>query len=75
MIHYSFLQSTMGKSKQKRKSTREPQLSANSIAARKRAKQDVVQRMVLTSIDSKRRGDIYGNVKKSLMMPFLLARG
>ena len=54
----------MGKSKQKRKSTREPQLSANSRAARKRAKQDVVHRMVVTSLESKTRGDVYGNVKK-----------
>ena len=54
----------MGKSKQKHKSTREPQLSANSRAARKRAKQDVVHGMVVTSLESKTRGDVYGNVKK-----------
>ena len=45
----------MGKSKQKRKSTRELQLSANSRAARKRVKQDVVNRMVMTSLESKTR--------------------
>ena len=73
MIHYSFLESIMGKSKQKRKSTREPQLSANSAAARKRAKQDVVHRMVATSLESKTRGDVYGNVKKSSMVPLLLS--
>ena len=54
----------MGKSKQKRKSTRELQLSANSRAARKRVKQDVVNRMVMTSLESKTRGDVYGDVKK-----------
>ena len=64
MIDYSLLESIMRKSKQKRKSAREPQLSANSIAVRKRAKQDVVHRMVLTSLESKTRGDVYGNVKK-----------
>ena len=64
MIHYSFFEYIMGKSKQKHKSTREPQLSANSRAARKRAKQDVVHRMVVTSLESKTRGDVYGNVKK-----------
>ena len=64
MVHYSFFEYIMGKSKQKHKSTREPQLSANSIAARKRAKQDAVHRMVLTSLESKTRGDVYGNVKK-----------
>ena len=40
----------MGKSKQKRKTTREPQLSANNKAARKRANKDVVHRMVMTSL-------------------------
>ena len=55
----------MGKSKQKRKSAGEPQLSANSRAARKRAKQNVVHRMVMTYLESKTRGDVYGNVKKS----------
>ena len=58
MIHYSLLESTIRKSKQKRKSAREPQLSANSIAASKRAKQDVVRRMVLTYLGSKTRGDV-----------------
>ena len=53
----------MGKSKQKLKYTRENQLSENSISARKRAKQDVFHRMVSTSLESKTRGDIYGNVK------------
>ena len=63
----------MGKRKKKRKSTREPQLLANSIAARKRATQDVVHRMVMVSLESKTRGDVYGNLKKSPMMPLLLA--
>ena len=54
----------MGKSKQKRKYIREPQLTENSIEARKVAKQDVVHRMVSTSLESKTRSDIYGNVKK-----------
>ena len=54
----------MGSNKQKQKSTREPQLSANSSAAKKRAKQDVVHRMVVTSLESKTRGCVYGNVKK-----------
>ena len=54
----------MGKSKQKRKSAREPQLSANSIAARKRAEQDVFYRMVATSLKRKIRGDVYVNMKK-----------
>ena len=66
MIHYLFLESTMGKIKQKLKSTREPQLSVNSIAARKRAKQYFVHRMVPTSLESKTRGDVYGNVKNHL---------
>ena len=48
----------MGTSKQKQKCTREPQLSANSRAARKGAKQDMVHRMVMTSLESKIRGDI-----------------
>ena len=63
MIHYSFFEFIMGKSKQKQKSTREPQLSANSRAARKRAKQDIVHGMVVTSLEIKTRGDIYINVK------------
>ena len=65
MIHYSFLESIMEKSKQKCKSTREPQLSANSISARKRDKQDLVHRIDVTYIDIKTRGDVYGNVKKT----------
>ena len=63
MIHYSFFESIMGKGKQKLKSNREPQLSANSIAARKIDKQDVVHRMVVTYLEIKTRGDVYGNVK------------
>ena len=54
----------MGNRKQKRKSNREPQLSAKSKAARKRAKQDVVHGMVVTSLEIKIRGDVYRNVKK-----------
>ena len=65
----------MGNSKQKQKSTREPQLSANHRAASKRAKQDVVHMIVMTSLESKARGDVYGNVKKILMMPLLLDHG
>ena len=65
----------MGNIKQKRRSTREPQLSKKSRATRKRYKQDVVHRMVMTSLERKIRGDVNGNVKKSLMMPFLLAHG
>ena len=53
MIHYSFFESILGKSKKKRKSTREPQLSENSRSTRKRAKQDVVHRMAVTSIERK----------------------
>ena len=53
----------MGKSKQKQKSTRESQLSVNSRAARKRAKHDVVYGMAVASLESKTRGDVYGNVK------------
>ena len=56
MIQYSFFESIMGKRKQKHKSTREPQLSANGRAVRKRAKQDVVHGMVITSLESKTRG-------------------
>ena len=51
----------MGNSKKKRKSNREPQLSTNRRAASKRAKQDVVHRMVMKSLESKTRGDVYGN--------------
>ena len=65
MIHYSFVESIMRKSKQKLKSTRETHLSANSRAARKRVKQDVVHRMVMTSIEIKTRGDFYGNVENN----------
>ena len=63
----------MEKSKQKSKSTREPQLSAISRAARNRAKQDVVHGRVVTSLEIKTRGDVYGHVKISLMIPLLLA--
>ena len=75
MIYYSFLESIMGKSKHKHKSTRKPQLSANSRAARKRAKQDVSLRMVVTSLESKTTGNVYGNMKKIWMIPLLLAHG
>ena len=51
----------MWKSKKKRKYTREPQLSANSRAARKRAKQDIVHRIVMKCLERKKRGDVYGN--------------
>ena len=44
----------MGNRKQKRKSTKKPHLSANGRAASKRAKQDVVHMMVLTSLESKK---------------------
>ena len=74
MVHYSFFEYIMGKSKQKHKSTREPQLSANSRAARKRDKKDVVHGMVVKYLESKT-GDVYGNVNKSSMMPLLLAHG
>ena len=63
MIHYVFFKSIMGKRKQKRKSNRETLLSANGRADRKRAKQDVVHRFVLTSIEGKIIGDVYGNFK------------
>ena len=46
-----------------------------SRVARKRAKQDVVHRMIVTNLERKTGGDIYGNVKKSLMMPLLLVHG
>ena len=75
MIHYSFYEYIMGKIKHKHKYTREPQLSANIKAARKRAKQDVVHRMVVTSLESKTRGAVYRNVKKSSMIPLLLVHG
>ena len=64
MIHYSYYEYIMGKNKNKHKCTREPQLPANSRAARKRAKQYVVHKMVVASLDSKTRGDVYGNVKR-----------
>ena len=54
----------MGNSKQKRKSTREPQISEKNVVSRKRAKNYVVHIMVSTSLESKTRGDVYGNVKK-----------
>ena len=54
----------MGNSKHKQKLTSEPQISADSRAARKRAKQDVVHRTVMTSLESKTRGDFYGNLKE-----------
>ena len=65
----------MAKSKQQHKSTREPKLSANIRASSKRAKQDVVHRMVMASLDRKTRGDVYIDDKKPLMMPFLFAHG
>ena len=70
-----FFETIMGKTKQKHKSTREPHISANSIADRKRVKQDVVHRMVMTSLEIKTRGYVYGYMKKSSMMPLLLAHG
>ena len=66
MTSDSLFEYIMGKSKQKLGSTREPQLSANIRIARKRATQDVVHGMVMTSLESKARGDVYGNVKKIL---------
>ena len=65
----------MGKNKQKHKSTRETHISENSIAARKRDKQDVVHRMVMKYLGNKTRGDVYENMKKPSKMPFLLAHG
>ena len=56
----------MGKSKQKRRFTREPHLPENTISARKRAKQDVFHRMVVISLERKTGGDIYGNVIKNI---------
>ena len=41
----------------------EPQISANVIAARRRAKQDVVHRMVMTSLERIISGDVYSNAK------------
>ena len=62
----------MGRSKHKHKSARETWLSANSRVDRKRDKQDVVHRMVMTSIEIKTIGDVYGHVKKPSMMTFLM---
>ena len=59
-----FFLTVIGESKQKLKYTREPQLSGNSGAARKKAKQYVVHRMIMTYLESKTRGGVYGNVKK-----------
>ena len=58
MIDCSFFEYIMGKSKQKRKSNRYPQLSENNKADRKRAKKDVVHRMVMTALDIKTRDDV-----------------
>ena len=49
--------------RQKRKSTREPQISANSRADRKRAKQHRAHRMVMSSLESKTRGGVYVKFK------------
>ena len=38
-------------------------LSENSRAGINRAKKDVVHRMDMTFLESKTRGDVYGNVK------------
>ena len=64
MIHYSCFKYITGKSKQKHNSARELQLSANSRVARKRAKQDGLHRMVVTSLERTTRGNFYGNEKK-----------
>ena len=67
LFNYDFIFQTMtGKSKQKRKYTREPQLSENSRADSKRAKQDAVHEMVMTSLERKARSDVYGNVKNHI---------
>ena len=63
-IYDLFFVNIMVKRKHKHKSTIEPQLSANIRAARNSSKQDMVHRMVMTSIESKTPGDICGNVKK-----------
>ena len=60
----------MVKRKQKHKPTRENRLSANSKQSRKRAKQDVGHSMVMTSLESKTRGDVYVNVKKHKLYHF-----
>ena len=54
----------MGEIKQKSKSTGGPKLSANSRSDRNRARQDVVHRVVVTSLERKTRGDVYENVKE-----------
>ena len=54
----------MGKSKHKQKPTGGPQLSENSRAARKRPKQDVVHRMVVTSLESKTNGEFLWKCEK-----------
>ena len=64
----------MGKIKQKRKPTREPQLPANSRAARKRPKQDVVHMMIMQFLESKTTSNVFGNVKK-WMIPLMLSHG
>ena len=48
-----FFEAIIEKIKQKRKYTNEPQLSAKSRAAKKRAKQDMVHRMVMISLREK----------------------
>ena len=53
----------MVKSKQKYKPTREPQLSENSREARKISKQNAVHRIVMKYLESKIRGNVYGNLK------------
>ena len=53
----------MGNSKEKHKSTREPQISENNRADREIAKQYMVHRMVMTYLERKTRCDIYGDVK------------
>ena len=58
-----FFETIMGKIIQKRKTTRETQLSEKIRAARKKYKQDMVHRMVIASLESKTRGDVYSNVK------------
>ena len=45
-------------------------ISENSVAARKRAKQDVVHRMVMASQESRTRGGFYGNVKNHQLCHF-----
>ena len=64
----------MRKIEQKLKSARDHQLSSNSRAARKRAKQDVINRMDMKYLEIKTRGGVYRNVKKASIIPFLLAQ-